>query len=165
MIDLSAGFHRDLTGRENLLTAGVLSCLTRKEIKERYDAITSFSGLDPDEINSPLFTYSSGMMLRLGFALAINSSPSVLLLDEVMAVGDVNFRRKCVERISSELDSGCAGVLVSHDLKLVAERCERVVVLDNGRQMFTGPAGAALDFYLNLMGEGDPTADRLVAGE
>lgn len=147
LVDLSAGFHRDLTGRENLTIGGVLLGLTRRQLRERYDDIVTFAGLPAEALDTPLSTFSMGMGLRLGFSLMIHTRPSVLLVDEVLAVGDEGFQQRCADKIDEMVDGGCAVLLVSHDLELVAERCRRVVVLDRGRQSFDGPTSDALEVY------------------
>ena len=133
LVDLSAGFHRDLTGHENLLIGGVLLGLGRAEVRDRAAEIVAFSGLPAEALNWPLAAYSAGMGLRLGFSLVVHSQPDVLLVDEVLAVGDDRFQRQCVEAVRALQDEGCAVVLVSHDMALVRDHCDEVAVLDAGR--------------------------------
>ncbi len=118
LVDLSAGFHRDLTGHENLLIGGVLLGLGRAEVRERAEEIVAFSGLPDEALDWPLSAYSAGMGLRLGFSLVVHSDPDVLLVDEVLAVGDEAFQEQCVERVDALQAGGCAVVLVSHDMAL-----------------------------------------------
>ncbi len=132
LVDLSAGFHRDLTGRENVLVGGVLLGLSRQEIHERYDEIVAFSGLPDTALDWPLGAYSAGMGLRLGFSLVLATRPDVLLVDEVLAVGDVEFQRQCLDRLDELLTGGCAVMIVSHDHELVRAHCDQVAVLDRG---------------------------------
>jgi len=148
LVDLSAGFHRDLTGHENVLIGGVLLGLSRAEVRERYEEIVDFSGLSADALDSPLLGYSAGMGLRLGFALVAHSDPSVLLVDEVLAVGDDAFQQKCLERVDHLKGRGCAVVIVSHDLEVVRRRCSRVLVLEQGHPIHIGAAEESVAFYL-----------------
>ncbi len=133
LVDLSAGFHRDLTGHENLLIGGVLLGLGRSEVRTRAKEIVAFSGLPEESLDWPLAAYSAGMGLRLGFSLVVHSQPDVLLVDEVLAVGDDRFQRQCVEAVRALQADGCAVVLVSHDMALVRDHCDEVAVLDAGR--------------------------------
>jgi ABC-type polysaccharide/polyol phosphate transport system ATPase subunit len=153
LIDLSAGFHRELTGRENTLIVGVMSGLSRAEVRRKYDTILEFSGLDEQVMDAPLFTYSMGMWLRLGFSLLIHGDPDILLVDEVLAVGDEAFQRKCLHKIKEMVEAGCCVVLVSHDLSLVRAECERVALLEGGSLIFLGPAEEAVEKYL-IMSDG-----------
>lgn len=153
MVDLSAGFHRDLTGRENLLLAGVLLGLPRSEVRARYDEITAFSGLDAEALSSPLRTYSAGMGLRLGFSLVAHSEPAVLVVDEVLAVGDEEFRARCMAKVHELRRNGCAVVLVSHDLELIVSQCPRAALLHQGRLDLTGGAAEVLSRYGELLAQ------------
>ncbi len=157
LLELGAGFGRDFTGRENVVLNAALHGLTQEEVDERMDAILEFSGLG-EFVDLPVATYSQGMFVRLGFAIAAHLDPDVLLVDEVLAVGDEAFQRKCEARIAEQVAAGATLVLVSHDAALVDRTCERVVVLDTGRVAFDGPAGDGLAFYHRLTG----TAGELV---
>ncbi len=157
LLELGAGFGRDFTGRENVVLNAALHGLTQEEVDERMDAILEFSGLG-EFVDLPVATYSQGMFVRLGFAIAAHLDPDVLLVDEVLAVGDEAFQRKCEARIAEQVAAGATLVLVSHDAALVERTCERVVVLDTGRVAFDGPAGDGLAFYHRLTG----TAGELV---
>lgn len=152
LVDLSAGFHRELTGRENLVVGGVLLGLTRAEVRRQAASIAAFTGLSDDILDAPLRTYSAGMALRLGFSIVAHSDPSVLLVDEVLAVGDEAFQQRCLDRIATMRDAGCAVVMVSHDLELVERHADRVAVLHAGENHFDGPAGEAVMRYLALTG-------------
>ena len=152
LVDLSAGFHRELTGRENLAVGGVLLGLTRAEVKKRSEEIIAFTGLSDDVLDEPLRTYSAGMGLRLGFAIVAHAQPSVLLVDEVLAVGDDAFQHRCLERIGALRESGCAVIMVSHDLDMVAHRADTTAVLHQGEVHFIGAPGAAVAHYLELTG-------------
>ena len=138
LVDLSAGFHRDLTGHENLVIGGVLLGLSRADLRRRYEDIVAFSGLAPEALDAPLSTYSAGMGLRLGFSLVVHTDPDVLLVDEVLAVGDQSFQQQCVEEVGRLQSRGCAVVLVSHDLALVRRHCDRAALLDHGRLVEVG---------------------------
>jgi ABC-type polysaccharide/polyol phosphate transport system ATPase subunit len=157
LVDLSAGFHRELTGRENLAVGGVLLGLTRAEVNERSDDIVAFTGLPDEILDEPLRTYSAGMGLRLGFAIVAHSEPSVLLVDEVLAVGDEAFQHRCLERIADMRERGCAVIMVSHDLEMVARHADRAVVLHQGEVQFDGAPGQAIGHYLELT-DGTPDA-------
>jgi ABC-type polysaccharide/polyol phosphate transport system ATPase subunit len=154
LLELGAGFGRDFTGRENIVLQGALYGLTRADIAARMDAIVDFSELG-DFIDVPVKTYSSGMFVRLGFAIAAHLDPDVLLIDEVLAVGDEAFQRKCERRVAARVDAGATLVLVSHDAALVERMCERVVVLDGGSVVFDGATADGLAFYHRLMGTAD----------
>ena len=131
LLELGAGFHPDLTGRENICINGAMLGMSRRQIKERFDDIVAFSELE-QFIDSPVRSYSSGMYMRLGFAVAVHVNPDILLVDEVLAVGDEQFQAKCRQRIGEMKVSGVTIVFVSHDLGQVLEVCERVVWLDQG---------------------------------
>src|SRR5438876_7247429 len=132
LIEVSAGFHQDLTGRENIYLNATILGMTKQEIKRRFDAIVDFSGLE-EFIDTPVKRYSSGMFARLGFAVAAHVDPDVLIVDEVLSVGDFVFQRKCLEKMNAVLQSGATIIFVSHDLRAVAELCSRTLLLDRGR--------------------------------
>jgi lipopolysaccharide transport system ATP-binding protein len=147
LLDLGAGFHPDLTGRENVFVSGVIGGLTRREVVERFDAIVAFSELE-EFIDSPLRTYSSGMQMRLAFAVAVHVEPEVLLIDEVLSVGDLSFQTKSFERISYFKAKGCTIILVSHAHEVIRELCDEALWLNWGRLMARGPAGLVVDQYV-----------------
>ncbi len=151
LLELSAGFSRDFSGRENILLQGALYGFGREELEERMERIVAFSELR-DFIDIPVKTYSSGMFVRLGFSIAAHLSADVLLIDEVLAVGDEAFQRKCLRRISEQIAGGATLVLVSHDPGAVERVCQRVVVLDGGQVVFDGPTAEGLLRYHQLMG-------------
>jgi lipopolysaccharide transport system ATP-binding protein len=151
LLELGAGFGRDFDGRENILLNGALHGMTRAEIEQRMDAIVAFSELG-EFIDVPVKTYSSGMFVRLGFAIAAHIPADVMLIDEVLAVGDEAFQRKCEQRIAERVQEGATLVLVSHDAALVERTCERVVVLDGGAVAFDGPAADGMAHYHEMMG-------------
>jgi ABC-type polysaccharide/polyol phosphate transport system ATPase subunit len=151
LLELGAGFGRDFSGRENILLNGALHGLDKPAIEAVMEAIIDFSELG-SFIDVPVKTYSSGMFVRLGFAIAAHLAADTLLIDEVLAVGDEAFQRKCEARIAEAVAGGATLVLVSHDAALVERTCERVVVLDAGRVQFDGPAAEAMAFYHRTMG-------------
>ncbi len=138
LIELGAGFHPILTGRENIYINGAILGFTKREVDRGLDAIIEFSELDSEALDAPVQTYSSGMRVRLGFAIAANLQPDVILVDEVLAVGDVGFRLKCLEHILTLMDRGTALVVVSHSLQLLSRVSRRAVLLDRGKQIFDG---------------------------
>jgi ABC-2 type transport system ATP-binding protein/lipopolysaccharide transport system ATP-binding protein len=146
LLDYGAGFHPDLTGRENLYLNGTLQGLSHRALDASFGRIVEFAELEPF-IDAPLRTYSSGMVARLGFAIATEQRPDVLLMDEVLAVGDQAFQAKCKERFEAFRASGTAIVLVSHDQRLVAATCQRVVWLERGEVCRTGPAAEVVAAY------------------
>jgi ABC-type polysaccharide/polyol phosphate transport system ATPase subunit len=150
LLELGAGFGRDFTGRENVFLNAALHGLTRREVEKRLEPILAFSELG-EFADLPVATYSSGMFLRLGFAIAAHLDPDVLLVDELLAVGDEGFQRKCEARVAQQVAAGTTLVLVSHDLGLIERTCERVVVLDGGRVVFDGAAREGLEAYHGLV--------------
>ena len=146
IIELGAGFDMELTGRENIFLNGLLLGMTRKEIEERYDEIGEFSGLG-EFINSPMRTYSSGMKLRLGFSIATAIDPDIILIDEVFAVGDREFREKCVRRIREMREKGATLLFVSHDMDAIKENCERVIWLEEGEIMIDDESQRVIRCY------------------
>lgn len=146
LLDLQLGFHPDLTGRENLVIGGIMGGLSRHKILDRMEAIASFAELE-DFLDEPLRTYSSGMRMRLGFSIAAHSDPDVLLIDEVLSVGDMSFQRKCKERIAEYKAQGTAVLLVSHNPSEVEELCEQVLWLEHGRVRALGDSRVVLEEY------------------
>ena len=152
LIELGAGFHPEISGRENVFINGAVLGLSRKQIERRYDDIVEFSGLS-DFMEEPVKNYSSGMYVRLGFAVAVHTDPDVLLVDEVLAVGDEAFAHRCLRRIEEFLASGRTLLLVSHSLDLVEGVCDRVLWLDNGRQRLVGEPRRVIDAYRQEVAE------------
>ncbi|WP_034384032.1 ABC transporter ATP-binding protein [Deinococcus sp. YIM 77859] len=150
LLDLGAGFHPDLTGRENVYIVGVIAGLTRREVTRRFDAIVAFAELEAF-IDQPLRTYSSGMEMRLAFAVAAHTDPRILLIDEVLAVGDLAFQRKCTERIRQFREDGCTIVMVTHDMTQVRDLCDRVLWLRGGRLMAQGTPDVVVAQYVSEM--------------
>jgi ABC-type polysaccharide/polyol phosphate transport system ATPase subunit len=161
LIELGAGFGREFSGRENILLNAALHGLERAEIEGRMDEIVAFSELG-HFVEAPVKAYSSGMLVRLGFSIAAHLDADVLLIDEVLAVGDEAFQRKCLRRISEHIAAGTTLVLVSHAPGAIERTCERVVVFDGGRIVFDGPTAEGLQEHHRRLGtEGpDPAATR-----
>lgn len=147
LLELGAGFHPELSGRENIyLNASILG-MTKKEVDARFDAIVDFAGLERF-IDTPVKNYSSGMYVRLGFAVAVQAEPDVLMIDEVLAVGDEAFQRKCNERLSQLRNAGVTIVVVSHSLGTVRNICDRVAWLEHGDLRGVGDTAEIIDRYL-----------------
>jgi ABC-type polysaccharide/polyol phosphate transport system ATPase subunit len=151
LLELGAGFGPDFSGRENIYLNGALHGFSREEIEQRVDRIIEFSELG-EFIDVPVKAYSAGMYLRLGFSIVAHLDADVLLIDEILAVGDESFQRKCLARIREQMEAGATLVLVSHDPTAIERACERVVVLDGGRVAFDGPVAEGLLFYHRLLG-------------
>jgi ABC-type polysaccharide/polyol phosphate transport system ATPase subunit len=150
LLELGAGFQQDLSGRENIYLNGSILGLSRKQIDAAFDAIVDFAGIR-DFLDTALRNYSSGMYVRLGFAIAVHVDPDILLVDEVLSVGDVAFQERSLARMRSFKERGKTVVLVSHDLGAVRSLCDRAVVLDHGRIVFDGEVEQAVTFYNRLM--------------
>jgi ABC-type polysaccharide/polyol phosphate transport system ATPase subunit len=150
MIELGAGFDFELSGRENIELSCMLMGLSRREVNERMPAIIDFSDLGAF-VDSPLKNYSSGMIARLGFACATAIEPDILLVDEVLAVGDSNFARKCLQRIESLRAQGTTVVLVTHDMKAVTQFCDRALLMSGGVVKFDGPVAEAVQMHDEVM--------------
>jgi ABC-type polysaccharide/polyol phosphate transport system ATPase subunit len=163
LLELGAGFGRDFSGRENVYLNGALHGLSREQVDERMEAIVAFSELG-DFVELPVRTYSSGMLVRLGFSIAAHLEADVMLIDEVLAVGDEAFQRKCLTRIAERIEAGATLVLVSHAPGAIERVCERVVVLDTGRVAFDGPAPEALLHYHGMLGTEHGAGAALRAG-
>lgn len=157
LIELGAGFHPDLTGRENIFLNGSILGLSKKEISSAAAGIADFSGLG-DFIDEPVKNYSSGMYVRLGFAIAVHMRPDVLLVDEIVAVGDEDFQRKCFDHLHTLRRSGRTIVLVSHDASLVGSICDEVTWLDHGRIRASGSAQKVVDQYIDSVNAGSRAA-------
>ncbi len=152
LLELGAGFHQDFTGRENVFLNGSIQGLRRSDIRERFDEIVSFAEIE-DAIDRPVRTYSSGMYMRLGFAIAAFLEADILLLDEVFAVGDEAFQRKCFGRISQFKQAGGTIVFVSHDASAVERLCARAVLLREGEVAFDGGTHEAIARYRRQLAE------------
>ncbi|MDE3076085.1 MAG: ABC transporter ATP-binding protein [Chloroflexota bacterium] len=150
LLQLGTGFATELTGRRNVYLYGALLGLTRKQIDERLDSIIEFSGI-AEFIDAPVKHYSSGMTARLGFAVAAHMDPDLLLLDEVLAVGDAEFQARCMTRMNRFREERKTIVLVTHSLKTVTDMCDRSVLLDRGRVVEDGAPRAVLAAYERLI--------------
>jgi ABC-type polysaccharide/polyol phosphate transport system ATPase subunit len=146
LLQLGSGFHPDLTGAENVAMNASLLGFSRKQVRALFDSIVEFSGIG-DFINEPLRTYSSGMVVRLAFSVAINLNPDILIIDEVLAVGDIAFQEKCNERIRALRRSGKTFVCVSHALPVLLELCDRAIWLDRGELMLSGDIKDVVSAY------------------
>lgn len=146
LLEFGAGFHSELTGRENLYLNGALLGFTRKQMDEKFERVVDFAELW-DFIDAPLRTYSSGMVARLGFAIATDVEPDVLIVDEVLSVGDEAFRRKSSARMRTFHEAGATILLVSHDMDTVKTICQRAAWLDHGRLMTVGPVEEVVEKY------------------
>jgi len=150
LIELTAGFHQDLTGRENVYLYGAILGMSKREIDAKFDDIVDFSGI-AEFIDTPVKRYSSGMYARLGFAIASHVNPDVLLVDEVLSVGDYLFQRRCIERMNQVIRDGATVLFVSHNLKTITEFCQRCLLLDHGRQITSGPTHKVVTEYMAVL--------------
>jgi len=154
MLELGAGFQPELSGRDNIFLNASLLGVSRREIERRFDAIVAFAELE-DFIDNQVRFYSSGMYVRLGFAVAVNVEPDVLLIDEVLAVGDERFQQKCMERVHQFQNEGRTIVLVSHSADVVRQVCDRVVVLETGKVVTVAPPGEAIRAFRDCLLAGE----------
>jgi ABC-type polysaccharide/polyol phosphate transport system ATPase subunit len=150
MIEIGVGFHPELTGKENVFLSASIHGLNRKEIEAIYGAVVEFAELDAF-MDTPIKNYSSGMQARLGFALAVNLSPEMLLIDEVLAVGDEAFQRKCMNQIDRFQTEGKTILFVSHSTDVVKDICDRVCVLEHGLPVFVGKSEQGVEQYHALL--------------
>ncbi len=157
LIELGAGFHPEISGRENIFINGIILGLTKKKIQERVDEIVRFAELE-DFIDNPVKSYSSGMYMRLGFSIAINVDPDILLIDEVLAVGDASFVPKCLDKINEFKRKGKTIIFVSHDLNTVDRISDEVIWLKNGEVQMRGYPKRVIDAYLEYIGKRDEKA-------
>lgn len=147
LLELGTGFHPDLTGRENIFLQGVISGLNRREVRQRFDEIVAFAEIE-DFIDNPVRTYSSGMRMRLAFAVAVHTDPEILLIDEVLAVGDLGFRRKCLDRIAKFRKEGKTIILVSHDTSQIKLLCDEALWLEAGQVAAHGKTEKVIRSYI-----------------
>ncbi|WP_457974314.1 ABC transporter ATP-binding protein [Arthrobacter sp. D1-17] len=143
LIEVGAGFHHDLSGRDNVYLNGAILGMTEEQIKERFDSIVEFAEIGKF-IDTEVKFYSSGMYLRLAFSVAVHTDPEVFLVDEILAVGDEPFQKKCIAKIQELAAEGKTLVVVSHDLDLVSRICDRGILLDRGNVTFDGPIEQAV---------------------
>ena len=147
LLELGAGFHPELSGRENVYLNGAILGLTKRQLDERFDDIVQFAGIE-QFIDSPVKNYSSGMYVRLGFSVAINVDPEILLIDEVLAVGDAEFQQQCTDKITEFKREGRTIVIVSHSMSSVQNLCDQVALLEHGRLVTVGTPVEVIDEYL-----------------
>jgi len=148
LIEVGAGFHQDLTGRENIFLYGTILGMTKSEIESKLDQIIAFSGLE-EFIDTPVKRYSSGMFARLGFSVAAHVDPEVLIVDEVLSVGDYVFQQSCMERMRGVINRGATVLFVSHNLKAVTELCQRAILLQHGKTVTIGSTDSVVRRYLS----------------
>lgn len=153
LIELGAGFHFELTGRENIYINGSILGLKQKEIDRRMKEIVSFAGLE-EFIDTPIKHYSSGMFMRLGFSVAVHVDPDILLIDEILAVGDAPFQAKCFAKMSEFKHHKVTMVLVSHQVEQMKQFCDKGMVVWEGKQVYFGPIDEAVAFYQEKIGHG-----------
>jgi ABC-2 type transport system ATP-binding protein len=147
LLELGAGFHPELSGRENVFLNGAILGISSKELNRKFDEIVAFSGIERF-IDTPVKNYSSGMYVRLGFSIAINVSPDVLLVDEVLAVGDAEFQMRCSQKFQELKSSGCTIVVVSHSMEMIRSLCDSAAWLEHGTLRGTGPAKEVIGSYM-----------------
>ncbi len=154
LISLGVGFHQEMSGRENVLINGMLLGLSATQVAERFDEIVAFAELE-DFIDTPVKFYSSGMFMRLGFAVVAHVEAKVMLVDEILAVGDAGFQFKCFDRLRSLQEAGAAIVMVSHSMPMISQLCERALVIHRGRLVFDGPTDEAIALHCASMSSSD----------
>ena len=164
LIELGAGFHPEISGRENIFINGVILGLTRRQIQEKYEEIVRFAELE-EFIANPVKSYSSGMFMRLGFSIAINVNPEILLIDEVLAVGDASFVPKCLDKINEFRRHGKTIIFVSHDLATVERICDEVIWIRKGQIEMRGYPKRVTDAYLEYVGKKDEVKSLAQHGE
>ena len=146
LLELGAGFHPELSGRENVYLNGAILGLSKRQINDKFDEIVDFAGIEPF-IDAPVKTYSSGMYVRLGFSIAINVEPDILLIDEILAVGDADFQQRCFAKFADLRESGRTVVIVSHALGSLRTLCDHAALLEHGVLRDVGPATGVVDMY------------------
>ena len=165
LLELGAGFHPELSGRENVYLNGSILGLGKRQLTERFDDIVAFAGLE-HFIDSPVKNYSSGMYVRLGFSVAINVDPDILLIDEILAVGDAEFQRRCTEKFADLKASGKTIIIVTHALSTVRDLCDEVALLEHGILQAVGPPNQVCDQYLGdvFTEDAEPEAPSVASG-
>ena len=159
LIQVGAGFHPLLTGRENVYLNAAILGMTKKEVDEKFDSIVEFADIG-DFLDTPVKYYSSGMFVRLGFAVAVHCEPEILLVDEILAVGDISFQSKCHQKFRELRESGVAIVFVTHNLPQVLQICNKCLVFNSGICKYEGPVTGAIETYKNLLGGSIWVADQ-----
>lgn len=148
LLEVGAGFHPELSGRANVYFNGAILGMTRKQIRREFDAIVAFSEIGAF-IDTPVKLYATGMRMRLAFSIAVHLEPDILLIDEALGVGDASFRAKCRKKIAKFIDDGCTLIIASHDPTLIAELCDRAILLEGGRIVQDGNTLDVLERYRN----------------
>ncbi len=164
LIEVGAGFHPMLTGRENIYVNGAILGMSKKEIDKKFDDIVKFADIG-DFIDSPVKHYSSGMYVRLGFSVAVHSDPDILLIDEVLAVGDASFQNKCFKKLSEFKKEGKTIILVTHDLDAIARHCDRAVLFEGGSISRTGDPNSVVNHYYKIILGGNDLSSYAVSPE
>jgi len=162
LLEVGTGFHPQLTGRENVYLNGIVLGMRRSEIRERFDEIVEFAGVQKF-MDTPVKRYSSGMQVRLGFAVAAHLQPEILLVDEVLAVGDAEFQRKCIGKMKDVTDEGRTILFVSHNMTAIRSLCRRTVLIESGQVAFDGDTATAVDRYLKI--DDDSRSQAVLEGE
>ena len=150
LLELGSGFNPEFTGRENILLSGAILGISRSEMERRFDSIAAFADIG-DFLEQPVKTYSTGMMMRVAFAVAISVEPDILIIDEALSVGDIVFQQKCSRRLHELIQRGVTLLVVTHDLSFVLSMCRRAMWLDRGRVRYLGEAGACVREYVTAM--------------
>ncbi len=159
LISLGVGFHQEMSGRENVLVNGMLLGLTAGQVAERFDSIVAFAELE-EFIDTPVKFYSSGMYMRLGFAVVVHVDPTILLVDEILAVGDAGFQLKCFERLRELREQGAAIIVVSHSLHTVRQLCRRAILIRHGKLVYDGEVEHAIAMHLKALSHLDDAEQR-----
>lgn len=146
LIELGAGFHPELSGRENIYLNSIILGLTEEEVTQKFDEIVAFAEIQ-EFVDVPIKYYSSGMYVRLAFSIAISTNPEILLVDEVLSVGDYAFQQKCMDKMNEFKQNNVTIILVSHDSELVSSFCDRVIMLDHGSVVYDGPTAEGIARY------------------
>ena len=153
LLEVGTGFHGELTGRENIYLNGTVLGMRKREIEQKFDQIVAFSGIGEKFLDTPIKRYSTGMQVRLAFAIAAHLEPEVLLIDEVLAVGDAEFQKKCLGKMEDMAKGGRTVLFVSHNMGAIRQMCSRVLLLDEGSLMYEGDADDVIDYYLSKVFE------------
>jgi len=164
LLEVGTGFHQELTGRENVYLNGAILGMTKREIDRKFDEIVAFAEIDKF-LDTPVKHYSSGMYVRLAFSVAAHLEPEILLVDEVLSVGDVTFQKKCLGKMNEVSRSGRTVLFVSHNMATIENLCSRTIVLEDGKIVFIGPSKDAVKFYLESTFEREQPAERGLANK
>ncbi len=159
LLEVGTGFHPELSGTENVYLSGAVLGMQRAEIRRNFDEIVNFSGIDPKFLDTPVKRYSSGMQVRLGFAVAAHLESEILLIDEVLAVGDIEFQKRCLGKMDEVATSGRTILFVSHQLPMVASLCNRCLLIEGGRLVASGPTSDVIHRYQSGVGANAASVD------